>query len=113
VFTWACIRSLGQVGGTERSLSVLAELRKRLTNTILLSAIDVANQKIYGRIDELRQIERQLEEATPLTQAVPSEYQEDVALPEEEIILETPFIPPATSAGQPEPMGLSSPPRAR
>lgn len=86
VFVWACIRSLGQVGGTERSLAVLVELRKRLTNTILISAIDVASQKIFGRIDELRQIERQLEEATPLTVAVPSEYQQDVTLPEEEII---------------------------
>jgi HEAT repeat protein/Cdc6-like AAA superfamily ATPase len=91
VFSWACIRSLGQVGGTERSLSMLNNLKQRLTNTILLSAIELATRKIYNRIHELRQMERQLEEATPVTVAIPSEYQEDVVLPEEEIIPDSPL----------------------
>jgi HEAT repeat protein len=85
VFTWACIRSLGQVGGTERSLNMLAELKRRITNPILISAIEMATRGIRNRIDELRQIERQLEEATPLTVAVPSEYEQEVEIPEEDI----------------------------
>jgi len=89
VFTWACIRSLGQVGGTERSRSILLDLRKKISNTIILSALDVAVKRIATHIEELKQMERQLEEATPLTVAIPSEYAEEVELPEEEILDES------------------------
>jgi HEAT repeat protein/Cdc6-like AAA superfamily ATPase len=85
VFVWACIRSLGQVGGTERSLNLLTELKSRVSNTIILSVIEFSSHKISERIGELRQMERQLEQATPLTVAVPSEYEEDVVIPEEEL----------------------------
>jgi HEAT repeat protein len=88
VFTWACIRSLGQVAGTERSRGLLQELKPKVTNPIILSAIDMATRRISERIDELQQMERQLEEATPLTVAIPSEYDEEVVLPEEEILPE-------------------------
>jgi hypothetical protein len=88
VFTWACIRSLGQVAGTERSHGMLLELRPKVTNPIILSAIEMASKRIKERIDELQQMERQLEEATPLTVAIPSEYDEEVVLPEEEILPE-------------------------
>lgn len=86
VFVWACIRSLGYVGGTERSLHLLSELRARTTNPILISVLEMASRKISGRIEELRQMERQLGEATPVTVAIPSEYQEEVSLVEEEVI---------------------------
>lgn len=88
VFTWACIRSLGQVAGTERSHGMLLELRPKVTNPIILSAIETAAKRIKERIDELQQMERQLEEATPLTVAIPSEYDEEVVLPEEDILPE-------------------------
>jgi len=86
VFTWACIRSLGQVAGTERSRSILLELKRKISNTIILSALDMAVKRINERIEELRQMERQLEEATPITVATPSEYEQEVELPEEEIM---------------------------
>jgi HEAT repeat protein/Cdc6-like AAA superfamily ATPase len=85
VFTWACIRSLGQVGGTERSRAILLALKKKISNTIILSALDVAIKRISTHIDELRQMERQLEEATPVTVAIPSEYDQEVEVPEEEL----------------------------
>ncbi len=84
VFAWAAIRSLGQAGGTERSLILLSELAAKTTNSILASVIEYASRKIQGRIDELRQLERQLEAATPLTIAIPSEYREDVVVLEDE-----------------------------
>lgn len=86
VFVWACVRSLGLVGGTERSLNALAELKSRITNPIIINAVDFASRKIHERIEELRQIERQLEEATPVTLAIPTEYEQDVAIPEEEFV---------------------------
>lgn len=97
VLLWAAVRSLGYVGGTERSLNLLSQLKGRLTNPIILSAIDMANRQIYERVDALRQIERQLEEATPLTVAVPSEYDQDVDLPEEDLIPITPQEEPIHS----------------
>lgn len=86
VFVWAGIRSLGQVGGTERSLGLLADMKARVTNPIIISAVDMARRKIKERINELQQMERQLGEATPMTVAIPSEYDEDVPLPEEEVL---------------------------
>ncbi len=85
VFVWACVRSLGQVGGTERSRDLLMDLRKKISNPIISSAIEHALRRLNERVQELRQMERQLEEATPLTVAIPSEYDEDVVLPEEEL----------------------------
>lgn len=85
VFVWACVRSLGQVGGTERSRDLLMDLRKKISNPIIASAIEHALRRLNERVQELRQMERQLEEATPLTIAIPSEYDEDVVLPEEEL----------------------------
>lgn len=85
VFVWACVRSLGQVGGTERSRDILLELKRKVTNPIILSAIEQATRRLNERVEELRHMERQLEEATPLTVAIPSEYDEEVVLPEEEL----------------------------
>ncbi len=85
VFVWACVRSIGQVGGTERSRDLLMELKRKITNPIILSAIDHAVRRLSERVDELRNMERQLEEATPLTVAMPSDYDEDVPLHEEEL----------------------------
>ncbi len=85
VFVWACVRSLGQVGGTERSRDVLLDLKKKVSNPIILSAIEQASRRLNERVEELRHMERQLEEATPLTVAIPSEYDEEVVLPEEEL----------------------------
>lgn len=84
-FAWACVRSLGQVGGTERSQSLLADLKTRIRNPIILSAIDLASRRLGERIGELHRMERQLIEATPLTVAVPSEYNQEVEVPEEEL----------------------------
>lgn len=84
VFAWAAIRSLGQVGGTDRSLGLLSDLGSRTTNSILASAIEHAAGKIHARVNELRQLERQLEEATPLTMAIPGEYREEVVVVEED-----------------------------
>lgn len=89
VFTWACIRSLGQVGGTDRSRSLLLDLKKKLSNGIILSALETAVKRITERIEELHQMERQLEEATPLTVATPSEYEHEVEVPEEEVLEES------------------------
>lgn len=86
VFTWACVRSLGQVGGTERSRDLLKELKGRVQNQIIYSAIELAIHRISEHIDELHQMERQLEEATPIAVAIPSEYAEEVQIPEEEKI---------------------------
>jgi len=86
VFTWACIRSLGQVAGTERSRGILLELKRKISNSIIVSALDMSVKRINERIEELRQMERQLEEATPITVATPSEYEQEVELPEEEIM---------------------------
>ena len=88
VFTWACIRSLGQVGGTERSRSILRSIKNKITNGIILSALEVAVQRISERIEELAQMERQLEEATPLAVAIPSDEANEVELPEEELLLD-------------------------
>lgn len=88
-FTWACIRSMGQVAGTERSRSILLDLKKKITNGIILSALDVAVKRISDHIEELRQMERQLEEATPLTVAIPSEYEQEVEVPEEDVLEDT------------------------
>lgn len=101
VFVWACVRSLGQVGGTERSRDLLMDLRKKISNPIIASAIEHALRRLNERVQELRQMERQLEEATPLTVAIPSEYDEEVVLPEEE-------LPQEISAGESEP-GLNDP----
>jgi HEAT repeat protein/Cdc6-like AAA superfamily ATPase len=90
VFVWAGIRSLGQVGGTERSLSLLSEIKSRVTNAIIISAVDMARRKIQERISELKHMERQLGEATPITVAIPSEYDEEVVLPEEDRLSEEP-----------------------
>ncbi|MCE3234062.1 MAG: oxidoreductase/HEAT repeat-containing protein [Vampirovibrio sp.] len=86
VFTWACVRSLGQVGGTERSRDLLKELKGRVQNQIIYSAIELAIHRISEHIEELHQMERQLEEATPIAVAIPSEYAEEVQIPEEEKI---------------------------
>jgi HEAT repeat protein/Cdc6-like AAA superfamily ATPase len=85
VFVWACVRSIGQVGGSERARDLLQELRQKIINPIILSAIEHALRRLNERVQELRQMERQLEEATPLTVAIPSEYDEEVVLPEEEL----------------------------
>ncbi len=85
VFVWACVRSIGQVGGSERARDLLQELRQKIVNPIILSAIEHALRRLNERVQELRQMERQLEEATPLTVATPSEYDEEVVLPEEEL----------------------------
>jgi HEAT repeat protein/Cdc6-like AAA superfamily ATPase len=85
VFVWACVRSIGQVGGSERARDLLQELRPKIINPIILSAIEHALRRLNERLQELRQMERQLEEATPLTVATPSEYDEEVVLPEEEL----------------------------
>ncbi|WP_373533566.1 HEAT repeat domain-containing protein [Vampirovibrio sp.] len=85
VFVWACVRSIGQVGGSERARDLLLELRQKIVNPIILSAIEHAIRRLNERVQELRQMERQLEEATPLTVAIPSEYDEEVVLPEEEL----------------------------
>ncbi len=81
---WACIRSLGTVGGTERSISALIDLKRRRDSEIVQTAADLALKKIQGRLEELRQLERQLEEATPSTTAIPSEYEEEVEVPEDD-----------------------------
>ena len=86
VLMWVCIRSLGETGGTEQSLSFLNELKTRLANSILVSAIDMAGRRIGERIDELRRMERRLEEATPPTVAMSGDDEE--ALPEEDVIPE-------------------------
>jgi HEAT repeat protein/Cdc6-like AAA superfamily ATPase len=88
VFTWACIRSLGQVGGTDRSRSLLLGIKNKINNAIIMSALEVAVKRIGERIEELHQMERQLEEATPLTVATPSEYDQEVEVPEEEVLEE-------------------------
>ena len=85
VFTWGCIQALGQVANSERALSVLSEFRKLLTNTLLISSIDAARQKIKARMDDLRQMEKRLETATPEAVSVPAEYQNEVTLPEDEL----------------------------
>lgn len=85
VFVWACVRSLGQVGGTERSRDILLDLKRKITNPIIVSAIEHASRRLGERLEELRHMERQLEEATPLTVAIPSEYDEEVILPEEDL----------------------------
>ncbi len=88
VFTWACIRSLGQVAGTERSRNLLLGIQNKITNGIILSALDVAVQRISERVEELAQMERQLEEATPLAVATPSDEDHEVEVPEEEVLLD-------------------------
>ena len=88
VFTWACVRSLGQVGSSQRSRDLLRELRGKVPSQIILSAIDLAVRRISEHIDELHQMERQLEEATPLAVSIPSEYAEEVEIPEEETLPE-------------------------
>lgn len=94
VFVWACVRSLGQVGGTERSRDALLELKKKITNPIILSAIEHAVRRLNERVQELRQMERQLEEATPMTVAIPSEYDEEVVLHEEDLPQDEPPFEP-------------------
>ncbi len=84
VFVWAALRSLGQVGGTARSLSLLSDIASRVTNPILLSAVDIARRKIQEHMRELQMMERQLGEATPMTIAIPSEYEEEVDVPEDD-----------------------------
>ena len=84
VLVWATVRSLGNVGGSERSLTQLSELSRLTDNALILSMIQLASGKIHGRIDELRQLEKQLQAATPLTVAIPSEYREDVIVLEDE-----------------------------
>jgi HEAT repeat protein/Cdc6-like AAA superfamily ATPase len=103
VFVWASVRSLGQVGGTERSVSFLAALKKRTHNSIITNAVAHASQKIQGRIDELRLLERQLEDATPLTVAIPTEYDQEVEVPEEEVPSISLLDEPILSAGEDDP----------
>lgn len=83
---WVAVRSLGMAGGTERSLRVLADLRETVRNEIVQAAIGLSIRKIHGRIDELRQLERRLEAATPVAVAVPSEYETDVEIHDDEPI---------------------------
>lgn len=108
---WACVRSLGMVGGTERSLNLLRELQQGVENDIVRSAVDLALQKIEGRFDELRLLERQLEAATPVAQAVPSDYRDEVDVPvdmplDREVIMTS----TESSLGEGEPDGEASAP---
>jgi len=81
---WATVRSLGNVGGTERSKSALHDLKSRTDNDIIANAASFALSKIEGRIEDLRHLERELQEATPTTVAVPSEYTVDIPVVEDE-----------------------------
>ncbi len=80
---WAAIRSLGHVAGTERTLELLRDLKDRTVNEIISMAIDVAIRRINERIEELRQLERQLQSATPVTvaESTPSDGDEDDDIP--------------------------------
>lgn len=95
VFTWACVRSLGQMGASERSRQILQELKQKITNPIIVSATQVAIRRINERITELQQMERRLEEASPLAVSVPSENHkgneedEEIRVPEEEFFHHT------------------------
>ena len=84
---WAAVRSLGNVGGTERSKATLSDLKVATTNEIIVNAATFALRKIDERISDLRHLERQLEEATPTTVAVSSEYVEDIPMVEDEPII--------------------------
>lgn len=63
---WGTVRSLGHVAGTERTLELLRDLKERVSSEIIRLAIDVALRRINERIEELRQLERQLQSATPV-----------------------------------------------
>ena len=84
---WATVRSLGNTGGTERSKSALSDLKAATTNEIIVNAAEFAIRKIDDRISDLRHLERELQEATPTTTAVPSEYNDEVAVLEDDAII--------------------------
>jgi len=85
VFVWASVRSLGQVGGSPRSIELLRELRNRVDNPIILSAIDMAQQKIKGRLMELDERKQQMAQE-PSVMVMLSAIQEDVPTLEEDAL---------------------------
>jgi HEAT repeat protein len=86
VFVWAAVRSLGQVGGSERSLELLGELQRRLENPIILNALNKAQRTIRERLDEFQQHNRPKGEAPSLTVSLSGGEEEDITLPEEEML---------------------------
>ena len=85
VFVWASVRSLGQVGGSPRSIELLRELRNRADNPIILSAIDMAQHKIKGRLMELDERKQQMAQE-PSVMVMLSAIQEDVPTLEEDAL---------------------------
>ena len=87
VFVWAGVRSLGQVGGSDGSLELLADMQQRVGNPIILSAMELARHKIQERLNDLHQRKRQMEDGIQIT-TVPlhSHGEEDITLFEEEIM---------------------------
>lgn len=49
---WACVRSLGQIGSTDRALTMLADLQAVGSSEIISSVCQMAIRKIKRRIDE-------------------------------------------------------------
>jgi HEAT repeat protein/Cdc6-like AAA superfamily ATPase len=85
VFVWASVRSLGQVGGRPRSIELLRELRNRADNPIIVSAIDMAQHKIKGRLMELDERKQQMAQE-PSVMVMLSAIQEDVPTLEEDAL---------------------------
>lgn len=87
VFVWAGVRSLGQVGGSDRSLELLGELQRRIDNPIILSALERAQRMIRERLSELQQRRHPMGEGSSLTVPLSaSDEEEDITLPEEEML---------------------------
>lgn len=85
VFVWASVRSLGQVGGSPRSVELLRELRNRAENPIIVSAIDMAQHKIKDRLMELDERKQQMAQE-PSVMVMLSAIQEDVPTLEEDAL---------------------------
>jgi HEAT repeat protein len=85
VFVWASVRSLGQVGGSPRALDLLSELRHRVGNPIILSAMDMAQRKIQERLNEMDLRTRQMTEE-PSVMVMLSTIQEELPSLEEDIL---------------------------
>ncbi len=81
---WVCIRTLGQVAGSKRSIELLKQVKKQVSHDIIEIAIDVATRKILERLEELYQMEKQLRSATPTTLVV-SDADESPLLEDEEL----------------------------
>ncbi len=83
---WACVRTLGQVAGTERAVELLERLKKQITHDIIELAVDVSLRKIKERLNELRQMEKQLRSATPTTSVVRGDEEDLPLLLEDETL---------------------------